>query len=141
MKKVLWALCVLGVLCCVLCVSAFAQSPLDRSLQIRKAQTPSDGEVHVVPVQGNVYMLVGGGGNIAVQIGDEGVLVVDTGTTPMSEKVLAAIKKLSPNRFATSSTPISIRIIRAEMRSSPRPAARRAAVRPTSSRTKTCWHG
>ncbi len=95
MKKVLWALCVLGVLC-VLCVSAFAQSPLDRSLQIRKAQTPSDGEVHVVPVQGNVYMLVGGGGNIAVQIGDEGVLVVDTGTTQMSEKVLAAIKKLSP---------------------------------------------
>ena len=56
---------------------------------------PSDGEVRVLPVQGNVYMLVGDGGNIAVQIGDEGVLVVDTGTAQMSEKVLAAIKKLS----------------------------------------------
>ena len=30
-------------------------------------------------VQGNVYMLVGAGANIAVQIGDDGVLVVDTG--------------------------------------------------------------
>ena len=57
---------------------------------------PSDGEIHVVPVQGNVYMLVGAGGNIAVQIGDEGVLVVDTGLAAMSDKVLAAIRKLSP---------------------------------------------
>ena len=81
--------------------TASAQTPavprfgLERSLQIRQAQVPNDGEVHVVPVQGNVYMLVGAGGNIAVQIGDEGVLVVDTGTAPMSEKVLAAIRKLS----------------------------------------------
>jgi cyclase len=87
---------------CVLSAPVLAQqapagprSALERSLQIRQAQMPNDGEVHVVPVQGNVYMLVGAGGNIAVQIGDEGVLVVDTGTAQMSEKLLAAIKKLS----------------------------------------------
>jgi glyoxylase-like metal-dependent hydrolase (beta-lactamase superfamily II) len=96
-------------LLCVLCLlagfldsrfggSAFAQQPsaLQRSLQIRQAQMPSDGEIHVVPVQGNVYMLVGAGGNIAVQASDEGVLVVDTGLASMSDKVLAAIRKLSP---------------------------------------------
>jgi cyclase len=74
---------------------ALAQSPLERSLQIRQAQSPNDGEVRVLPVQGSVYMLVGTGGNIAVQIGDEGVLVVDTGVASMSDKILAAIKKLS----------------------------------------------
>ena len=72
------------------------QSALEKTLQMRKAQMPSDGDVHVLPVQGNVYMLLGAGGNIAVQIGEEGVLVVDTGTAAMSDKVLAAIRKLSP---------------------------------------------
>ena len=40
-------------------------------------------------------MLVGAGGNIAVQTGDDGVLVVDTGLAQNAERVLAAIKKLS----------------------------------------------
>ena len=58
------------------------------------AQT-SDGEVHILPLQGNTYMLVGAGGNITVQVGRDGVLIVDTGLANMSDKVLAAIKKLS----------------------------------------------
>ncbi len=52
-------------------------------------------EVHILPVQGNVYMLVGAGGNITVQIGSDGVLLVDTGLAQMSDKVLAAVRKLS----------------------------------------------
>jgi len=52
-------------------------------------------EIETVHVQGNVYMLVGAGANIAVQIGNEGVLVVDTGVATTREKVLAAIRKLS----------------------------------------------
>ena len=52
-------------------------------------------EIQTLPVQGNIYLLAGAGGNITVQIGDQGVLVVDTGLAPMSEKVLAAIRKLS----------------------------------------------
>jgi len=46
-------------------------------------------------VQGNVYMLVGAGPNVAVQIGDEGVLVVDTGAATTREPLLAAIRRLS----------------------------------------------
>ncbi len=46
-------------------------------------------------MQGNVYLLTGAGSNIAVQIGDAGVLVVDTGVAEMSDKVVAAIRKLS----------------------------------------------
>lgn len=52
-------------------------------------------EIETFHVQGNVYMLVGAGANIAVQIGDEGVLVVDNGVASMRAKVLAAIRKLS----------------------------------------------
>ena len=53
-------------------------------------------ELEMLPVQGNVYMLSGAGGNIAVQIGSQGTLVVDTGSADMSDKVLAAIRKLTP---------------------------------------------
>ena len=52
-------------------------------------------EVHVLHVQGNVYMLAGAGGNITVQIGDDGVLLVDTSYEQMSPKVVAAIRTLS----------------------------------------------
>jgi len=56
---------------------------------------PGSGEVHIQPVQGNIYMLVGAGGNIAVSIGNDGVLLVDTGLAPMADKVVAAIRTLS----------------------------------------------
>lgn len=52
-------------------------------------------EVHVWPVQGNIYMIVGAGGNVVVQKGKDGVLVVDTGLAPMADKTLAAIKSIS----------------------------------------------
>jgi cyclase len=55
---------------------------------------PHDGEIHSLRVQGNVYMLIGDGGNIAVQTGDQGALVVDTGAGKISDKVVAAIQKL-----------------------------------------------
>jgi glyoxylase-like metal-dependent hydrolase (beta-lactamase superfamily II) len=51
--------------------------------------------VHVLPVQGNVSMIVGAGANITVQAGDDGILLVDTGRAELSEKVLDAIWPLS----------------------------------------------
>jgi glyoxylase-like metal-dependent hydrolase (beta-lactamase superfamily II) len=46
-------------------------------------------------VAGNVYVIAGAGGNVAVQVGQEGVLVVDTGLANMSDKLIAEIRKLS----------------------------------------------
>jgi cyclase len=46
-------------------------------------------------VQGNVYMLAGAAANIAVQIGDDGILVVDTGARATDDAVLSAIRSLS----------------------------------------------
>ena len=56
------------------------------------------GEVKAVHVQGNVHMIVGAGANIAVQAGEDGVLVVDTGNAGSSDKVLAAIKQIAPGK-------------------------------------------
>jgi glyoxylase-like metal-dependent hydrolase (beta-lactamase superfamily II) len=51
--------------------------------------------VGVLHVQGNVYMLATAAGNIAVQIGEEGVLLVDTSTAASAPEVLAAVRKVS----------------------------------------------
>jgi glyoxylase-like metal-dependent hydrolase (beta-lactamase superfamily II) len=56
------------------------------------------GEVKAVPVQGNVHMIVGAGANIVVQVGEDGILVVDTGAGAATDKVLAAIKELAPTK-------------------------------------------
>jgi glyoxylase-like metal-dependent hydrolase (beta-lactamase superfamily II) len=47
-------------------------------------------------VGGNVHMIIGAGGNIAVQVGDDGVLVVDTGLAQNAARVLATVRTLSP---------------------------------------------
>jgi glyoxylase-like metal-dependent hydrolase (beta-lactamase superfamily II) len=58
-------------------------------------QNGENAELHILPVQGNIYMLVGAGGNITLSIGKDGILLVDTGLPQMSDKVLGAIRKIS----------------------------------------------
>jgi glyoxylase-like metal-dependent hydrolase (beta-lactamase superfamily II) len=66
-------------------------------------------QVHAFKVQGNVWMLVGAGANIAMQAGKEGVLLVDTGAPGVTDAVLAAIREVTdgPIRYVvnTSLTP------------------------------------
>ncbi len=59
------------------------------------AQSPKDGQVHVLPVQGNIYMLVADGTNITASIGPDGVMLVNTGPAEMSEKLLTALNQLA----------------------------------------------
>jgi cyclase len=48
-----------------------------------------------------VYMLIADGSNIAVSVGADGVLMVDTGSEQMSDKVLAAVKQLAESVAAS----------------------------------------
>jgi glyoxylase-like metal-dependent hydrolase (beta-lactamase superfamily II) len=66
-------------------------------------QSPKDGEVHILPVQGNIYMLVADGTNITASIGPQGVLVVNTGSAQVTEKLQAAINQLA-NAVAAAPT-------------------------------------
>jgi glyoxylase-like metal-dependent hydrolase (beta-lactamase superfamily II) len=56
---------------------------------------PSDGEIHTWPLRNNVYLLTGDGGNVVVQVGDEGAFVVDTGTGRLAAKTITAIGRLT----------------------------------------------
>lgn len=69
---------------------------LGDSARAADAQPNQTGGLEVVEVVPNFYMIVGAGGNIAVQTGLDGVVLVNAGSADMSDKVLAAIKKLTP---------------------------------------------
>jgi len=51
-----------------------------------------DGPIKVLPVRGNIYVLMGGGANITLSVGLDGVLMVDSGSADKSDQVLAAIR-------------------------------------------------
>ncbi|HKE82218.1 MAG TPA: MBL fold metallo-hydrolase [Vicinamibacterales bacterium] len=51
-------------------------------------------QIQILPVRGNIYMLLGAGGNITVSIGKDGVLLVDSGLARSSDDVLRAIREL-----------------------------------------------
>ena len=53
-------------------------------------------QVRAVPVAGAVHMLQGAGGNIGLVVGDDAVFVVDDQYAPLTPKVLAAIKSVTP---------------------------------------------
>lgn len=90
-------------------VSAQQPAPQRRTArQMRIPQNPdfSKLEVQTLKVQGSVHLLWGAGANVAVQTGDQGILVVDSGFEQMSAKLLAAIRKLSdrPLRIIINTT-------------------------------------
>ena len=58
-------------------------------------QSPRDGQVHILPVQGNIYMLVADGTNITASLGRDGIAIVNTGSAQMTDKVLAALSELA----------------------------------------------
>ena len=64
-------------------------------MRIQRSQVAPDSEIHVTPVRENIYVLTGPGGNVTVQVGKQGILLVDTMSGDSSSGVLASIAKLS----------------------------------------------
>ena len=58
-------------------------------------QEAADG-LDLVQIRPNFYVIAGAGGNIVMQTGPEGVILVDSGSTAMADKVLAAIRRVTP---------------------------------------------
>src|SRR4051794_30535615 len=60
------------------------------------AQDPSPGQIKPAKITGPLYTLEGQGGMIGVLFGPDGVFMVDTQFAPLSDKLAAAIKQLTP---------------------------------------------
>jgi len=82
-KTTLAALAAATMLCAG---AAMAQQPVDwDKIQIKTTNLGN-----------NTYMLEGQGGNITVAVGTDGIIMVDTQFAPLSDKIKAAIKAISP---------------------------------------------
>jgi len=78
---------------------------------VAKAQTPETldlgtANIHVLHVRVNIYMLIGAGCNITVDVGDRYIIVVDTGLPQFADEVVATIRKISklPIMFIANTT-------------------------------------
>jgi len=64
-------------------------SPADTKTQ------SAGGPLEVIQVQPNFYMVAGAGGNVAVQTGPDGSLIVDTGNSRSAETLIATIRSIT----------------------------------------------
>jgi cyclase len=58
-------------------------------------------ELDIVPVAGSVYMVQrpGGGGNVGVMVGPDGVLLVDSLFAPLADRLVAAVKSVTDSEI------------------------------------------
>src|SRR5687767_5217673 len=53
-------------------------------------------QIKTTDLGSNTYMLQGQGGNITVAVGSDGVIMVDGQFAPLTEKIRAAVKAITP---------------------------------------------
>jgi glyoxylase-like metal-dependent hydrolase (beta-lactamase superfamily II) len=51
--------------------------------------------LETIQIRPNVYVIFGAGGNVAAHVGEDGVILVDSGSTAMADKVLQAVKAIT----------------------------------------------
>ncbi len=65
------------------------------STSIFAFQDMEDVKIEVIPVNENIYMLKGAGGNIGISVGKDGVFMIDDQFAPLTPKIISAIKTIS----------------------------------------------
>jgi glyoxylase-like metal-dependent hydrolase (beta-lactamase superfamily II) len=81
----------------VLRAAVLAAALADLGLPAVRAQDrPADGDaLETIQLRPNFFVVFGGGGNVAVQTGADGVILVDSGSSAMAGRVLAAVRAIS----------------------------------------------
>ena len=62
--------------------------------QQRPAAPPAGG-LETIQIRPNVYVIFGAGANVTAHLGEDGVILVDSGTDTNADKVLAAVKAIT----------------------------------------------
>src|SRR5215467_3034561 len=80
---------------CVRVVAAVACAAPLAAATLQTAPSPSS-NLEVLEVRPSFFVIAGAGANVGIQVGEDGVVVVDTGSAAGAPGVLAAIKRISP---------------------------------------------
>ena len=92
------AVAAFGLLATVESASAQVNPSYKKYSASHLAKVFSNGDIHVLPVQGNIYMIVAGKVNVVAQVGDDGILLVDTGTKELADKLTDTLRMRFDNK-------------------------------------------
>jgi cyclase len=84
-------------LCVLLTATLGAQNPPAAPAQPPAQPDFSKVEIKTTKIAGNFYTLEGQGGTIGVLAGPDGVFMVDSQFAPLTDKIVAAVKQISPS--------------------------------------------
>jgi cyclase len=85
-------------LVCVIAAVAAPPAAAQTGSEVKSVTRKSQGQnapIDVFHVRGNVYMVAGAGCNVTVQVGEQYVIVVDTGSAKFTDELIAAIQNLT----------------------------------------------
>jgi cyclase len=61
----------------------------------QRPPAPPAGGLETIQIRPNVYVIFGAGANVTIHLGEDGVILVDSGTDANADKVLAAVKAVT----------------------------------------------
>jgi cyclase len=64
-------------------------------LLAQQQPAPTTAALETIQIRPNVYVVFGAGSNVAVHVGEDGVILVDSGATPMADNLLAAVRAIT----------------------------------------------
>jgi cyclase len=74
--------------------AAWAAGP--QALDAQQHPSTTSAGLETIRIRPNVHVIFGAGGNVTVHSGEDGLIVVDTGATDSADRLLQAIKAISP---------------------------------------------
>jgi len=82
-------------------LAVFLMTGLNSAFPQDEVERYKDTRIETIDVADGIYMLMGEGGNIGISTGEDGVFMVDDQFAPLTDRIIAAVAKLSdqPVRF------------------------------------------